>query len=149
MTNDRSSRSKYPIPPPPLPLPADCLAFCRPGLSSWEAAEGGLRHAIDLVRLIREEHGDYFGVAVAGHPEGHVEGRAAAAAAAAEGDSGAEGQDTECLELQHLKDKVGRLLRDAAKRVGKLAKRAWARYLKFLGGKSVQQHKKGTRSSPD
>jgi len=27
--------------------------------------------AIDLVRLIREVHGDYFGIAVAGHPEGH------------------------------------------------------------------------------
>ncbi|CAM9290367.1 unnamed protein product [Scytosiphon promiscuus] len=33
------------------------------GLGNWEAAEGGLRNAIDLVRLIREEHGDYFGVA--------------------------------------------------------------------------------------
>ncbi|CAM9925046.1 unnamed protein product, partial [Ectocarpus sp. 12 AP-2014] len=48
------------------------------GLGNWEAAEGGLRHAIDLVRLIREEHGDYFGVAVAGHPEGHVDGRTGA-----------------------------------------------------------------------
>lgn len=121
---DGIPRPKYPTLPLPLPLPADCLAFCRPGLSSWEAAEGGLRHAVDLVRLIREEHGDYFGIAVAGHPEGHVEGRAAAAAVGREGNDGAEGQDTECLELQHLKDKVGRRLSDEAKRTSKHAKRA-------------------------
>lgn len=34
---------------------------------------GGLNNAIDLVRLIREEHGDYFCVAVAGYPEAHIE----------------------------------------------------------------------------
>lgn len=33
--------------------------------------QGGLSHAVDLVRLIRREHGDYFCIAVAGHPEGH------------------------------------------------------------------------------
>ena len=27
--------------------------------------------AVDLVKFIRDEYGDYFGVAVAGHPEGH------------------------------------------------------------------------------
>ena len=130
-TNERGSQPKCPTSPPPLLLPADCLALCRPGLSSWEAAEGGLRHAIDLVRLIREEHGDYFGVAIAGHPEGHVEGRAAAAAG---GDDGAaEGQDTECLELQHLKDKVGRVTKDEAERTSKRAKRIRVCYLKFPG----------------
>lgn len=75
------------------------------GLGNWEAAEGGLRHAIDLVRLIRQEHGDYFGVAVAGHPEGHVDGKAAAAAAEAAGEGGK--TDEEALELQRLKEKVG------------------------------------------
>ncbi len=30
-------------------------------------------HAIDLVRLIRERHGDYFCVAVGGYPETHLE----------------------------------------------------------------------------
>jgi methylenetetrahydrofolate reductase (NADPH) len=35
------------------------------------AAAGGPPRAIDLVRLIRQLHGDYFGIAVAGHPEGH------------------------------------------------------------------------------
>lgn len=32
---------------------------------------GHCNRAIDLVRFIRELHGDYFGIAVAGHPEGH------------------------------------------------------------------------------
>lgn len=41
------------------------------GALSWEPQVDGLRHAVDLVRLIREEHGDYFGIAVAGFPEGH------------------------------------------------------------------------------
>jgi methylenetetrahydrofolate reductase (NADPH) len=43
------------------------------GSAKWEATAGGLTNAIDLVKLIREEHGDYFGIAVAGHPEGHIE----------------------------------------------------------------------------
>ena len=43
--------------------------------AEWEACDDGLNHAIDLVRLIREEHGDYFGVCVAGYPGGHVEAR--------------------------------------------------------------------------
>jgi len=42
----------------------------------WEAGDDGFRHAVDLVRLIREEHGDYFGICVAGYPEGHVEAQA-------------------------------------------------------------------------
>lgn len=74
-----------------------------PGLSSWEAAEGGLRHAIDLVRLIRQEHGDYFGIAVAGHPEGHVEGRADGGRV---GGGGGE-ENAQTLELRRLKDKAG------------------------------------------
>ncbi len=34
----------------------------------WEMKDEALVHGIDLVRLIKEEHGDYFGIAVAGHP---------------------------------------------------------------------------------
>ena len=44
------------------------------GKSSWgpgDVSGGDCDRAIDLVRLIRELHGDYFGIAVAGHPEGH------------------------------------------------------------------------------
>jgi 5,10-methylenetetrahydrofolate reductase len=40
---------------------------------SFRPVPGGLRNAIDLVKLIREEHGDYFCVAVAGYPEVHNE----------------------------------------------------------------------------
>ena len=29
------------------------------------------KYAIDLVRFIRERYGDYFGISVAGYPEGH------------------------------------------------------------------------------
>jgi methylenetetrahydrofolate reductase (NADPH) len=41
------------------------------GAISWEPVAGGCATAIDLVRLIRKEHGDYFCIAVAGFPEGH------------------------------------------------------------------------------
>ncbi|CAM9420135.1 unnamed protein product [Phaeothamnion confervicola] len=58
------------------------------GAASWEATEGGLQHAVDLVRLIRREYGDFFGVAVAGLPEGHPDSRSREE------------------ELRHLKEKV-------------------------------------------
>ena len=41
------------------------------GATSWEPISGGLANAIELVKLIKKEHGDYFGIAVAGFPEGH------------------------------------------------------------------------------
>ena len=41
------------------------------GAIKWKKVAGGLERAIDLVRLIRREHGDYFCIAVAGFPEGH------------------------------------------------------------------------------
>eukprot|EP01133_Synstelium_polycarpum_P016090 gene16090-19147_t len=37
----------------------------------WKKIEGGFQYASDLVRYIREKYGDYFGIAVAGYPEGH------------------------------------------------------------------------------
>ena len=39
----------------------------------WKEVEGGFAHAADLVRHIRKEYGDYFGIAVAGYPETHVD----------------------------------------------------------------------------
>jgi len=36
-----------------------------------KGCDGGMTHAVDLVRFIRKYYGDYFGIAVAGHPEGH------------------------------------------------------------------------------
>ena len=45
------------------------------GIISWEPTRGGFLHAIDLVRLIRQEHGDHFCIAVAGFPEGHPQSK--------------------------------------------------------------------------
>ena len=43
------------------------------GEDTWYPQEGGLRYGTDLVRYIREKHGDYFGITVAGYPEGHID----------------------------------------------------------------------------
>jgi len=51
--------------------------------------DGGFTHVLDLVKLIREEFGDYFCIGVAGFPEGHPNTR----------------QSLE-VELSHLKAKV-------------------------------------------
>jgi len=45
------------------------------GAISWEPTPGGCNSAIDLVKLIRKEHGNYFCIAVAGFPEGHPNSR--------------------------------------------------------------------------
>lgn len=54
----------------------------------WKEVEGGFAHAADLVRHIRAEYGDYFGIAVAGYPETHVD---------------AESKEAD---LQYLKEKI-------------------------------------------
>jgi len=41
------------------------------GQEEWTATEGGFNCALDLVKYIRKETGDYFCVAIAGYPEGH------------------------------------------------------------------------------
>merc|ERR1712054_716400 len=41
------------------------------GQDKWVATEGGFECALDLVKHIRKTHGDYFGISVAGYPEGH------------------------------------------------------------------------------
>ncbi len=43
------------------------------GADTWQPCEGGFSHAVDLVRFIRAEFGDYFGIGVAGYPEGHLQ----------------------------------------------------------------------------
>ena len=45
------------------------------GAAGWQSIDGGLDHAIDLVKLIRKEYNDYFCIAVAGFPEGHPQGK--------------------------------------------------------------------------
>eukprot|EP00541_Cyclophora_tenuis_P008389 CAMPEP_0116563076 /NCGR_PEP_ID=MMETSP0397-20121206/12525_1 /TAXON_ID=216820 /ORGANISM="Cyclophora tenuis, Strain ECT3854" /LENGTH=410 /DNA_ID=CAMNT_0004089465 /DNA_START=12 /DNA_END=1245 /DNA_ORIENTATION=+ len=41
------------------------------GQEEWKAAEGGFTCALDLVKFIKEQFGDSFGISVAGYPEGH------------------------------------------------------------------------------
>lgn len=41
------------------------------GSDKWEATEGGFQCALDLVKRIRQVHGNYFTVSVACYPEGH------------------------------------------------------------------------------
>ncbi|CDH54318.1 methylenetetrahydrofolate reduct [Lichtheimia corymbifera JMRC:FSU:9682] len=43
------------------------------GQKNWESVENGFSHAVDLVRYIRKQYGDYFCIGVAGYPEGHVD----------------------------------------------------------------------------
>ncbi|ORX63211.1 methylenetetrahydrofolate reduct [Hesseltinella vesiculosa] len=43
------------------------------GHEYWTPAENGFHHAIDLVRYIRQQYGDYFCIGVAGYPEGHLD----------------------------------------------------------------------------
>jgi len=43
------------------------------GQEKWEAVEGGFTCALDLVKYITKNHGDYFSIAVAGYPEGHLD----------------------------------------------------------------------------
>jgi methylenetetrahydrofolate reductase (NADPH) len=59
------------------------------GALAWEPTPDGFEHAVDLVRFIKSEFGNYFGIAVAGFPEGYP-------------------QSTHTLaeEIIHLKEKV-------------------------------------------
>lgn len=41
------------------------------GQAEWKAKEGGFTCALDLVKYIRQNYGDYFCLSVAGYPEGH------------------------------------------------------------------------------
>lgn len=59
------------------------------GKDEWEAIEGGFCHGIDLVRHIKEQHGDYFDIAVPGFPETVLLP-----------------PDQLALEMKHLKEKI-------------------------------------------
>ncbi|KAI8097425.1 methylenetetrahydrofolate reductase-domain-containing protein [Halteromyces radiatus] len=43
------------------------------GHEYWTPIENGFNHAVDLVRYIRQNYGDYFCIGVAGYPEGHMD----------------------------------------------------------------------------
>jgi methylenetetrahydrofolate reductase (NADPH) len=43
------------------------------GSERWRPVAGGLHHAVELVQLIRADHGDAFCVGVGGYPEVHTE----------------------------------------------------------------------------
>lgn len=64
-----------------------------PAGKEWTKCEDGFEHGTDLVRFIRANYGDYFGICVAGYPEGHPAGYL-------------DGKMTFDQEMQHLKDKV-------------------------------------------
>lgn len=59
------------------------------GQENWEKCENGFSYAVDLVKYIKEQYGDYFCISVAGYPEGHI-------------DSG----DDKEIDIQYLKEKV-------------------------------------------
>lgn len=67
------------------------------GQEQWAVTEGGFACALDLVRYIRANYGDYFCIAVAGYPECHPETRDS---------DGALPAGVWESELQYLKEKV-------------------------------------------
>lgn len=64
---------------------AEALTFCKengirnivalrgdpPAGQEWQASKDGFECALDLVKYIKANYGDYFSIAVAGYPEGH------------------------------------------------------------------------------
>lgn len=58
------------------------------GTKEWRQCENGFKYASDLVEYIRRKYKDYFGICVAGYPEGHLESK-----------------DRE-TDIRHLKNKV-------------------------------------------
>jgi methylenetetrahydrofolate reductase (NADPH) len=69
------------------------------GQEKWAAVEGGFNNAVDLVRYVREQHGDWFGISVAGYPEGHIDWFK-------EGELSEISQEDYMKDLQYLKEKV-------------------------------------------
>merc|ERR1719506_1354279 len=64
---------------------------------AWTATDGGFKHAVDLVKFIRKEFGDYFCIGVAAYPEGHVDYL---------GENGAIDQAVYDQDMKYFKDKV-------------------------------------------
>ena len=66
------------------------------GEENWTAAVGGFSCALDLIKYIRQEHGDYFGLACAGYPEAHPD---------AIGEGGVATAEAYAKDLAYLKEK--------------------------------------------
>lgn len=92
------------------------------GEEEWTAAEGGFSCALDLVKYIRKEFGQEFGISVAGYPEGHPNAITELKAGEEDGESLSESEKTRCSkfdgkmyvckdedykkEMDYLKEKV-------------------------------------------
>ncbi|EFX01553.1 methylenetetrahydrofolate reductase [Grosmannia clavigera kw1407] len=55
------------------PRPTEYADSGKTSAAGEMADETGFSHAVDLVRYIRKQHGDYFCIGVAAYPEGHAE----------------------------------------------------------------------------
>jgi methylenetetrahydrofolate reductase (NADPH) len=42
------------------------------GATDWQPIENGFNYAVDLIKFIKEQYGDYFCIGVAGYPEVHL-----------------------------------------------------------------------------
>jgi len=69
------------------------------GQEKWQATEGGFNNAVDLVRYVKEQHGDFFGISVAGYPEGHIDWFK-------EGEKSEIAREDYMRDLRYLKEKV-------------------------------------------
>lgn len=88
------------------------------GEEEWKATEGGFSCALDLVKFMKQEFGDAFGISVAGYPEGHpnaiskVEDVSKLTAAELARSSTCDGETFTCLdadykkEMDYLKEKI-------------------------------------------
>ena len=45
------------------------------GSTKWTPTPDGFKNAAELVKFIKSEYGSYFGIGIAGHPEGHIDGQ--------------------------------------------------------------------------
>ena len=76
------------------------------GALTWEPVPDGCANAIDLVRLIRQEHGDYFGIAVAGFPEGHPQHTPPSSSSSSSSQQTTDVSHDHASDIVHLKEKL-------------------------------------------
>mmetsp|Transcript_47958 Transcript_47958/g.55475 ORF Transcript_47958/g.55475 Transcript_47958/m.55475 type:complete len:309 (-) Transcript_47958:58-984(-) len=69
-----------------------------PAGQEWKASAEGFTCALDLVKYIRANYGDYFSICVAGYPEGHPD--------KIQAEKGVMSSEDEIHELNYLKQKV-------------------------------------------